>query len=133
MHESFAFFEIEMLKPHPIIWFVDCTFNSNPERVPPTLDCNKMHVGLFQKNGIVYTHGTMPYVGLATLEQLIVLCVFLVTNSNEISKCILPSHIEGGSPKRINNSNNIPICLSIICHEPLEVGVGEVMLEHNFV
>jgi len=56
-----------------------------------------------------------------------------VTNSNEISKCILPSHIEGGYFKPINNSNNIPIRLSIICHEPLKVGVGEAMLEHNFV
>ncbi len=71
-HESSALFEIEMLKLHPIIWFVDCTFNSNLERVPPTLDCNKMHVGLFQRSGIVCTHGTIPYVGLGTLEQLIV-------------------------------------------------------------
>ncbi len=98
MHESSALFEIEMLKPHPIIWFVDCTFNSNPEKVPPTLDCNIMHVGLFQRSGIVCTHGTMPYVGLGTLEQLLFSLFFLVTNYNEISKCILPSHIEGGSP-----------------------------------
>jgi hypothetical protein len=55
-----------MLKPHPIIWFVDCTFNSNLEGVPPTLDCNIMHIGLFQRSGIVFTHGTMPYVGLGT-------------------------------------------------------------------
>jgi hypothetical protein len=61
-----------MLKPHPIIWFVDCTFNSNLEGAPPTLDCNIMHIGLFQRNGIVCTHGTMPYVGLGTLERLIV-------------------------------------------------------------
>ncbi len=75
---------------------MDCTFNSNPKRVPPTLDCNIMHIGLFQRSGIVCTHGTMPYVGLGALEQLSVQCVFLVTKSNEINKYILPSHIEGG-------------------------------------
>jgi hypothetical protein len=55
-----------------------------------------MHIGLFQRSGIVCTHGTMPYVGLGALEQLSVQCVFLVTKSNEINKYILPSHIEGG-------------------------------------
>jgi hypothetical protein len=46
----------------------NCTKNSNPKGIPPTLYYNILHIGLFQRSGIVCTHGTMPYVGIGTLE-----------------------------------------------------------------
>ncbi len=53
--------------------------------------------------------------------------------SNEIANTFIPNCKDGEISLPINNYDNIPIHLRTIYHEPLEVVVGVVMLEHNLV
>lgn len=122
----------------PFVWHGNAKtssnyFNGNPKGLT---SIKLQHIAHWPipKKWNSYIYGTMFYVGLGTNVWSTTWCVYQMIKSNEISNCVLSQPYRQWDllpHKQFWHHSNSPT--HSICHEPLEVGVGKVMLKHDLI
>jgi hypothetical protein len=111
----------------------NCTLASNYGRVLPRVDCNITKVSFFQRSCIL----------IFVIKKFVSILEFMSDelfnvpikqlSPLEKTSSLLVNHVHSGISTPINNTNNIPICLGIVYHEPLEIGICYIFLPNNCI
>jgi hypothetical protein len=97
------------------------------------MNCNISNIHFFQRC-CVLVFETQGLVSFLYLQCYQLICVSIKRLSPmQQASLFLINHVHRRISKTVHDTNNIPIGLCIICHEPFEIGVCKTTPEHHMV
>jgi hypothetical protein len=132
-HETSPLFDMKMPKTKLILQLLKPSYIHSPWEMPPTMDSCITNIYIFQWGGI-FIFIAQGHVLLSHFWFDLLFCLFDHRLSPmEVTHLLPINHGFIRIPITIHNLNNVPIGMSVVNHETIEVWIGNTLHQHHLI